>query len=153
MARNRIHRPMVAVTIMQTTWESNESAIKSIRMPVFVLEQNVPYQIDFDQNDAQAVHWVAFDQEHQPVGTARLLKDGHFGRMAVLKDFRHKGVGRLIMLAAIDYAKNLGMPTIYLNAQLPAEKFYESLEFERYGETFFEANIEHIGMCRDLDLI
>ncbi|HIG66701.1 MAG TPA: GNAT family N-acetyltransferase [Porticoccaceae bacterium] len=141
---------MSAVTVTETTWEKDQVAIKSVRVPVFVEEQHVPYDIDFDDFDANAVHWLAYDANLIPIGTARMLIDGRFGRMAVLKPSRNQGVGRLIMLAAIDYATALGMPAMFLHAQLPALAFYQSLGFEPYGEVFRDAGMDHMAMRIDL---
>ena len=76
---------MSAITITRATWHTDEQTIKSIRMPVFVEEQNVPFDIDFDHNDASAIHWLARNEQGGAIGTARMLSDGHFGRMAVQK--------------------------------------------------------------------
>lgn len=139
---------MSAITITRATWHTNEQTIKSIRMPVFVEEQNVPFDIDFDHNDASAIHWLARNEQGRAIGTARMLSDGHFGRMAVLKESRNQGIGRQIMQAALEYAIHAGMEKVYLNAQLHARAFYERLGFSPYGDVFLEANIEHIGMAR-----
>ena len=79
-----------------------------------------------------------------------MRSDGHFGRMAVLKNHRHKGIGRLIMAAAIDYAVVSGMQKIHLYAQLTALPFYHSAGFTAYGEVFLEAGMEHIAMLKQL---
>lgn len=139
-----------SITVVQTNWQLDEGVIKSVRMPVFVQEQQVPYEIDFDSNDANAVHWLAFSDDNIPVGTARLLKDGHFGRMAVIKMYRNQGIGRSIIQTAMDYASSVGMESIYLNSQLQAKTFYEGLGFKEYGDVFLEANIEHVSMSKKL---
>jgi len=141
---------MSAVTVIETTWEKDQVAIKSVRVPVFVEEQQVPYDIDFDDFDAPAVHWLAYDADLIPVGTARMLEDGHFGRMAVLKWSRKQGVGRLIMLSAIAYAAAAGMKNMFLHAQLPAMEFYQGLGFYSYGEVFNDAGMDHVAMRLDL---
>ena len=138
------------IRLVQTNWESDELAIKSVRNPVFVQEQMVPYEIDFDGNDALAIHWLAYDKDDRPIGTARVLKDGHFGRMAVIKIYRNQGIGRSIIQAAMSYANSVGMGSIYLNSQVQAKKFYEGLGFKQYGDVFLEANIKHIAMSRSL---
>ena len=97
------------ISVKRASWTEDEAAIKSVRIPVFVEEQQVPFEFDFDTHDATAKHWLAVDANNQPVGTARMLSDGHFGRMAVLKNYRHQGIGRLIMAAASDYAAVSGM--------------------------------------------
>ena len=142
-----------SITVVQTTWQLDEGVIKSVRTPVFVQEQQVPYEIDFDSNDANAVHWLAFNDNNIPLGTARLLGDGHFGRMAVIKMYRNQGIGRSIIQAAMDYASSVGMESIYLNSQLQAKTFYEGLGFKEYGDVFLEANIEHVSMSKKLQSI
>ena len=139
-----------SITVVQTNWQLDEGVIKSVRMPVFVQEQQVPYEIDFDSNDANAVHWLAFNDNNIPIGTARLLGDGHFGRMAVIKMYRNQGIGRSIIQTAMDYASSVGMESIYLNSQLQAKTFYEGLGFKEYGDVFLEANIEHVSMSKKL---
>lgn len=153
MAKNRKRKMAESITVIQTNWQLDEELIKSVRMPVFVQEQQVPYEIDFDNNDALAVHWLAYGKKNVPVGTARLLKDGHFGRMAVIKMYRSQGIGRSIIQAAMDHAGSVGMESIYLNSQLQAKSFYEGLGFQEYGDVFFEANIAHISMIKKLQLI
>lgn len=142
-----------SITVVQTNWQLDEEVIKSVRMPVFVQEQQVPYEIDFDSNDANAVHWLAFSDDNVPIGTARLLEDGHFGRMAVIKMYRNQGIGRSIIQTAMDYASSVGMESVYLNSQLQARTFYEGLGFKEYGDVFLEANIEHVSMSKKLQSI
>ena len=142
-----------SITVIQTNWQLDEELIKSVRTPVFVQEQQVPYEIDFDSNDAMAVHWLALNENDVPVGTARLLGDGHFGRMAVIKVYRNQGIGRSILQTAMDYANSVGMKSVYLNSQLQAKSFYEALGFKEYGDVFLEASIEHISMSKELHSI
>ena len=77
------------ITVNTASWDNDEAAIKSVRIPVFVEEQNVPFERDFDSFDASAMHWLAVDDRQSPIGTARMLSDGHFGRMAVLLSLIH----------------------------------------------------------------
>jgi predicted GNAT family N-acyltransferase len=132
--------------IKKARWSIDEISIKSVRIPVFVEEQNVPFEIDFDEFDTVATHWLAYSDGQGPVGTARLLDDGHFGRMAVLKTYRQLGIGRTIILTALDFAREAGMTKVYLHAQLPAQAFYESVGFVAYGDIFVDANMDHIAM-------
>lgn len=138
------------ITVNSANWEDNEADIKSVRVPVFVEEQRVPFELDFDAFDAKAMHWLAVDENNKPIGTARMLNDGHFGRMAVLKVFRHQGIGRLIMAEAVAYAAASGFPKVYLNAQLTAFPFYETLGFTRYGEVFSSAGMDHVAMVKKI---
>jgi predicted GNAT family N-acyltransferase len=111
-----------------------------------VEEQQVSLDLEFDGLDASAVHWLAMDDQHRPIGCARMLEDGHFGRMAVLEAYRKKGVGRRIMLAAIDHARQAGHSQMFLHAQLTALPFYQGLGFDCYGDEFMDADMPHIAM-------
>ncbi|MBT4205366.1 MAG: GNAT family N-acetyltransferase [Proteobacteria bacterium] len=137
---------MPKVTIKTVEWGTNESLIKAIRIPVFVEEQNVPYDLDFDEFDPVASHWIAYSKNIYPVATVRLLADGHVGRMAVLKEHRRQGIGRMLILAVLDFAHETKMSKIFLHAQLPARAFYERVGFVAYGNVFVDANIDHIAM-------
>ena len=84
------------------------------------------------------------------VGTGRLLPDGHVGRMAVLRDWRGRGVGSAILSALVDRAAARGMGRLVLNAQTHAVPFYARHGFAAFGEEFMEADIPHIAMAREL---
>lgn len=125
-----------------------------IRTNVFIGEQHVPVHEEIDDLDAFVPILVAYDGENA-LGTARLIetKEGYIkiGRVAVLKEARGKGVGRSLMLAAIDYIqKETQLKQIKLEAQISAQGFYESLGFEAYGEIFVDAGIDHISMKRNI---
>jgi predicted GNAT family N-acyltransferase len=137
---------MYEVKTKKAHWSVDEISIKCVRIPVFIEEQNVPFDLDFDQFDIVATHWLAYSDDQSPVGTARLLNDGHLGRMAVLKAYRQLGIGRKIILAALDFAREAGMSKVFLHAQVPAQKFYEGIGFIAYGDIFIDANMDHIAM-------
>ena len=119
-----------------------------IRFTVFVQEQGVPFEIELDEQDARSVHAVVFDQE-KPVATGRLLPDGHIGRMAVLKDWRRRGIGALILQALVERAKKRGYAEVALSAQVHAVPFYRAHGFVPEGEEYMEAGIRHQAMkCR-----
>jgi predicted GNAT family N-acyltransferase len=86
--------------------------------------------------------------EGKYVGTGRCLKDGHIGRLAVLREYRGRGLGSMAVQALVKEAKSLGMERVYLGAQKTAVVFYEKLGFSVYGEPYIEASIEHIHMER-----
>ena len=119
--------------------------IISIRQEVFTNEQNVDSQIDFDGQDSNAIH-VLVQQNDDYIGTGRMLQDGHIGRIAILKDFRNKGFGSDIVNALVSEALDKGFKRVFLGSQLHAKGFYLKLGFSPYGDTYFEANIEHILM-------
>lgn len=135
-----------SIRVEQTSWQTSEIEIRRIRTWVFVEEQQVPLELDFDGLDPDCIHWLAYDDENRPVGTARLLPDGHFGRMAVLKPNRKCGIGDAIMRAVIKTAAVEQLPELFLHAQLTALPFYSGLGFVSYGEEFMDADMPHIAM-------
>ena len=97
-----------------------------------------------------ALHFLA-RVDGQPVGCARLLPDGHIGRMAVLNDWRGKGVGRRLMKVLLMEAERLKLGHLFLNAQTQAAGFYTKYGFNQVGGEFFDASIPHVRMERTLD--
>jgi predicted GNAT family N-acyltransferase len=120
--------------------------LRAVREPVFVLEQNVPVELEWDELDPQCRHVIARDDEHRPIGTGRLTPEHKIGRMAVLREWRGRGVGEALLLALIEQARALGLTEVSLHAQADAIGFYEKFGFEGYGERFEEAGIQHQSM-------
>jgi predicted GNAT family N-acyltransferase len=85
-----------------------------------------------------------------PVGTGRMLADGHIGRIAVLMDYRKTGIGKQIVSCLIKHARNNNLDRVFLGAQISAVPFYEKLGFCRSGEDYMEANILHTPMALGL---
>jgi len=142
-----------------TTLEELQQAL-SIRRRVFIEEQQVPEDLEIDEHDADpatvtsCLHVLA-RLDGEPVATARLLLgegDGHvhIGRVAVVADKRGLGLGRVVMLALHELARERSATSITLGAQLQAIGFYERLGYRAYGDVFLDAGIEHRWM--DLDL-
>ena len=123
----------------------NEQAIREVRDAVFIQEQSIDPDIEFDGLDESAVHAIVYSNA-QPVGTGRILDDGHIGRIAIIKAFRGQGLGSKIVLSLIDEAKNKGYPRVYLGSQKHAIDFYTKLGFEPFGDEFMEAGIPHLSM-------
>ena len=132
-------------TVIVSFDNENAAKIVQIRTLVFVKEQNIDSKIDFDGRDKSAIHVLAYLQK-KPVGTARMLKDGHIGRVAVLPEYRHKGIGYALMQALLTEAKISGLSRLYLGSQVHALGFYKRMGFQSCGEIFMEAGIEHIEM-------
>lgn len=119
-----------------------------IRMRVFVKEQGVPEEIELDRDDKRAVHFLAF-AAGKAVGTARVVishGNAKIGRMAVLRSYRGRGIGKKLLKQAVAMAKNHGAEQIYLHAQVPAISFYEAMGFRCVGPVFKEAGIPHRKM-------
>ena len=123
--------------------------IRNIRDDVFVREQKVSQSIEVDGLDPEATHSIVFD-ENKEIGTGRILKDGHIGRIAVKKQYRGKGVGKIIMESLLDIAKANQIPEVWLSSQYHAKGFYEKLGFIETGDVYQEAGIDHIKMKKKL---
>ena len=132
-------------------WETEQSKLKVIRYQVFVVEQRVPEELEWDGIDPQCKHVIAEQMAVDlPIGTGRLLPDGHIGRMAVLQEWRGKGVGKALMVTLMELASNQGLTEVLLNAQVHAIEFYRQFGFSIYGESYLDAGIPHIAMKRPL---
>ncbi|MGH8765821.1 MAG: GNAT family N-acetyltransferase [Burkholderiales bacterium] len=131
-------------------WETARALAAPIRMQVFVEEQRVPADIELDEHDAQSIHAIAYDARGGAIATGRLLLDGHIGRMAVLKQWRGRGVGGSLLEKLIDRARQRGDGVVVLSAQTHALAFYRSHGFVEEGEAYAEAGIMHQQMRRTL---
>ncbi|WP_291291487.1 GNAT family N-acetyltransferase [Enterococcus sp.] len=125
-----------------------------IRNDVFVKEQGVPLSLEIDQDEANAVHFVLYNEQKEATATLRLLPiDGQtlkLQRMAVPAAHRKKGLGRILIEGAEDFARKQGYQTIVLGAQLTAKGFYLSLGYQPEGEVFLDADMPHIKMSKNL---
>lgn len=126
-----------------TTYAVDLEDLRYVRNSVFVVEQQIPPEVEFDELDGQCHHFIARDTECHPIGTGRLSPEGKLGRMAVLREWRGRGVGESLLRALIEKAHNLGLTTITAHAQLTALGFYEKFGFIREGEAFTEAGRPH----------
>lgn len=148
------HRPAVRVQIGH--WDQLRGEASALRTRVFVQEQQIPAELEWDEADAHAIHAVAYDRLARPVATGRLLQAGdgvaRIGRMAVDRELRGTGVGRQVLLALAGEAARRGDRQVVLHAQRSAEGFYLRLGFSFRGEPFEEAGIPHIEMVAGLPL-
>ncbi|MFA9273460.1 MAG: GNAT family N-acetyltransferase [Candidatus Aquirickettsiella gammari] len=131
-------------------WSELQTDAQAVRTAVFVEEQKIPAALEWDVMDAQCLHAVAYDASGKAIGTGRLLPDGHIGRMAVLSTARNCGVGAEILRQLMAQAKIRGMQSVQLNAQISAASFYQREGFNREGDLFIEAGIEHVHMNKTL---
>jgi YbgC/YbaW family acyl-CoA thioester hydrolase len=140
--------PMVQVRI--GTWDEMKADATALRTQVFVQEQGIPPELEMDANDAHCVHAVAYNAYGRPLGTGRLLTDGHIGRMAVLKAMRGSRVGAALLRELMGEARSRGHSEVRLNAQSYVTPFYRKAGFVECGEEFMEAGIAHVEMSRAL---
>ncbi|MFC4158180.1 GNAT family N-acetyltransferase [Chitinimonas lacunae] len=122
----------------------------AVREQVFIREMGVPAEVERDAADATALHLVAWDRFGRAVGCARLLPDGWVGRMAVVSDWRGRGVGARLLTTALELASGQGWPLLRLNAQADVCGFYARYGFVPDGEPFMAAGILHQRMRRSL---
>lgn len=138
--------------VREANWSNDKGALSNLRRLVFIVEQSVPQEEEWDGRDEDAWHWLATDIDDRPIGTARLLPSGQIGRMAVLSDYRGLKVGAAMLEHAVEKARHLGFPSVYLNAQTHALVFYEKAGFVAVGDEFMEAGIAHYRMEQNLSL-
>ncbi|AWT10108.1 MAG TPA: GNAT family N-acetyltransferase [Pseudomonas sp.] len=138
---------MNSVQVRIADWQQDNAELRRIREAVFIAEQAVPPEQEWDADDAEAVHFLALEGGY-PIGTARLLADGQIGRVAVLRDWRGMNVGDALMHAVIAEAERRGLTEQTLTAQVHATAFYERLGFEVVSDEFIEAGIPHVDMLR-----
>jgi predicted GNAT family N-acyltransferase len=127
-------------------WATLSADAQVIRIAVFVQEQHVPPELEMDEKDAVCLHAVAYDAAGTPVGTGRLLPDGHIGRMAVMRGARGTGIGSALLRGLMAQARERGHPDVALSAQTHAAPFYLAHGFEQVGAEFVEAGIPHVAM-------
>ncbi len=140
----------VSITIARTSEE--RKACFAIREAVFVQEQAVPLELEMDEYDDTATHFL-LSEEEMPLATARLLnKHGRakIGRVAVLRHARGRGLGLMLMQAVLDEARRQGFAEAVLDSQTYAIPFYERLGFAAEGEEFDDAGLPHFLMRRRL---
>lgn len=138
------------VTVVVADWDASKEDAIPVRCKVFVQEQHVPLELELDNEDMLSWHAVAYDENGVAVGTGRLLRNAHIGRMAVLAAHRGRGVGSALLTALINESKIRRYPEVLLSAQLHAQAFYASHGFVAEGGTYLDAGIEHITMRRTL---
>ena len=142
----------MTLEIRLSEWPAARDDAQRIRFIVFVDEQHVPAELEMDENDAVSIHALAYvgkGASNHAVGTGRLLPDGHIGRMAVLREWRGRGVGRELLRALMQRARQRGDKEVVLSSQVHAMGFYASEGFVPEGPVYLEAGIDHQDMrCR-----
>ncbi|NHC04867.1 GNAT family N-acetyltransferase [Acinetobacter sp. 187] len=140
---------MIDFKIQAGSWSELAQDAMQIRRDVFILEQHIPEDEEWDTLDASALHFVVYAEVHhqvQAIATARLLPKNSIGRVAVLKAYRGQGIGRILMLKIIEQAKFEQRVSLKLSSQVHAIPFYESLGFAVQGDEYLDCGIPHINM-------
>lgn len=131
-------------------WARDAAAIRAIREAVFVSEQAVPEELEWDGLDPASMHILAHDDNGAAVATARMLADGKIGRMAVVRAWRGRGVGTAMLRFLLEAARGRGLSSVTLDAQVRALDFYRRLGFRVVSDQFMDAGIPHRRMMREL---
>ncbi|MDT8405333.1 GNAT family N-acetyltransferase [Sulfuriflexus sp.] len=137
-------------TVKRVNWQDAEAELRILREFVFIGEQNVPPELEWDGKDESCVHILAQDDKGRGIGTARMTTEGQIGRMAVLRAWRNRGVGSEMLTALITIAKARQLERVQLDAQTHAIDFYLRHDFTAQGEIFMDAGIPHQHMTRSL---
>jgi len=149
-SKSLIKKPLIKIKwVDRGNYESLEDALY-VRKEVFVKEQNVPEVEEYDKIDFEAYHIITYIDK-TPFGTGRLFKEQEtwfVGRICVLKEYRDNRIGKLIIEKLLEKSCELGACEVHIHAQTHAMVFYKKLGFRAYGNTFFEAGIEHISMLK-----
>lgn len=132
--------------VVRVEWSRERETLRDIRLRVFVREQGVPEDLEWDGEDESAVHLLVRDNAGRPLGTARLLPTGQIGRMAVLPDWRGRGIGMALLKGLLAIAAAEDYPRPFLKAQASALPFYRRAGFVAIGPEFHEAGIPHRKM-------
>ena len=131
------------------SWDDAQTALRLIRQKVFIDEQEVPEDLEWDSFDKQAVH-ILGKEGNRPVACARLLPDGQLGRLAVLKDYRTHGWGGRLLRTAEEYLLDKKFSKVFLNSQANSYRFYYKNGYRPTGKMMWDANIPHIEMQKIL---
>jgi predicted GNAT family N-acyltransferase len=137
-------------TVKPASWSTEAATMCAIRLKVFVDEQNVPLELEWDGEDERCEHALAYAPDDTPIGTGRLLPDGRIGRLAVFKEWRGQGAGSALLQYFLGLAREKGFTEVRLHAQTHATAFYARHGFEAHGDEFMDAGIPHIEMTRRL---
>ena len=130
-------------------WPEEKEPLSSVRRQVFIIEQHVPEDLEWDEFDETSIHFIA-SIDGKAIATARLTTDGQIGRLAVLVPYRNHGIGSQLLQLVLSTAQDKHYPKVYLHAQLEAIPFYEKHGFKAEGNIFYEADIPHRGMFKIL---
>jgi predicted GNAT family N-acyltransferase len=138
------------IKISHVIWHDAESQLRAVRTPVFIIEQFVTPEFEWDELDASAVHLLATFND-QPIACLRIIDYHKIGRMAVLKAYRGMGLGAELLLEAIKICKAHGSKNVYLSAQTHAIDFYKKVGFKVTSDEYTDVHIPHVDMQMALD--
>ncbi len=133
-------------TVSAVSWHDGELMLRSVREAVFIREQGITPEQEWDGLDEGCRHVLVLSHHGAAIGCARMFADGHIGRLAVLPTWRKQKVGTAIIEAMLDYARAHDYPQVDVDAQIHAVPFYQGFDFVKEGEVFLDAGLPHIKM-------
>lgn len=133
-------------TVSLVCWHDGEPLLRAIREAVFIREQGVPAELEWDEFDGACRHVLALSLGGESIGCGRIYTNGHIGRIAVMPQWRHQKVGTAIMEALLDEARSRGCKQVDVDAQTQAVPFYHKFGFVGHGKEFLEAGLPRIKM-------
>ena len=139
-----------AFLVRPARWQADEAAIARVRRAVFIEEQGVPEALEWEAWDGNCAWFVAEAGEGTIIGIGRLTPEGRVGRMAVLLQWRGRGVGSALLAASLSEARGRGQRRVELSAQSRAVPFYERHGFSAIGDEYLDAGIPHRTMTLEL---
>jgi len=137
-------------TVHLISWHDGEPLLRAIRDKVFIREQKVPVELEWDNKDNTCHHALALSENGDAIGCGRITPEGHIGRVAVLAEWRKKRIGTAILEMLVDYARSQNYALVELNAQVQVIELYKKFGFEAEGDVFMDANIPHRRMVLQL---
>ena len=128
------------------SWHDGQPLLRKVREAVFMREQGVSSELEWDGLDKACHHVLALNATGDAIGCGRISPEGYIGRIAVLSEWRGKRVGSSLLELLLDYARGQHYAQVTLGAQIQAVPFYLRFNFAEVGEVFMDANIQHIKM-------
>jgi len=136
--------------VEQTSWDRDRKNLIELRTAVFINEQLVPPDLEWDGYDKDCWQVIARTESGKTIGTGRMLYDGHIGRMAVLPEYRKHGVGSALLKKLEDIGRIQGISSVFLYAQISAVDFYKKHGYTVSSDKFMDAGIPHVTMKKEL---
>ena len=133
-------------TVHILSWHDSEPLLRAVREEVFMREQGVSAELEWDGLDESCLHVLAVNAQGEAIGCGRITQDAHIGRMAVLREWRGRKIGTALLEALLDEARSQCYTEVELSAQVQALPFYHRFGFVEEGEVFMDADMPHCKM-------
>ena len=141
---------MTSMKVLTSDWSSSQAQLTFVRKQVFIIEHGFDDADEWDQQDTEATHFIAFGTTAVPMGVCRLTSQGQIGHLAVLANYRHQGYGKMLLNRAVQVAREMQIQQIFLHTMVEAQTFFQAHGFHTDGRIFFEAGKPHVKMTRQL---